>query len=646
MNIKDKSGTTVVRREAAGEPVPTWRDRLVGKPLPTTEVSHQTIGKAIGLAVFASDALSSTAYATQEMLVILAVAGTAAFRFSIPISFGIVTLLAILTLSYEQTIYAYPSGGGAYIVSRDNLGEMPALIAAAALLMDYILTVSVSVSSGVAQITSAFPKIFPFRIEIAVFLVMLIMLLNLRGVKESGVAFSIPSYFFVVLMFTTVIVGFTRYFTGSLGVVVAPPELEMLHAAQPITFFLILRAFSNGTSAVTGVEAISNGVMAFNEPRSRNAGITLIWMASILGVLLLGITFLAFQIQAVPSEAETLISQLARTVYGGRGWLYLAEIVATTVILVLAANTAFAGFPRLSAIVAEDGYLPRQMTLRGNRLVYSYGITSLALIASFLIVIFQASVTNLIPLYAIGVFLSFTLSQAGMAHRWWKSGRLKPGEELKERGSVIKQDSRWRVKMFINGLGAITTAVVMLVFGITKFVDGAWIVILLTPVLVALFYIIHVHYKNVADRLTLENFAAAPRIRRHRVILALGGVHRGSLAALRYARTLSDDITAVHVAVDPEEAERIQKKWELWGEGIRLVMLESPYRQFVEPLLLYIGEIEAQRQPDEVITIVVPQFIPGKKINNILHARTADTLRKSLLNTQDIVITEVPYQVG
>lgn len=645
MNINENSGSTVVHRASGHEPKRDWRTWLIGRPLPTADAPHQTIGKTIGLAVFASDALSSTAYATQEMMVILALAGTGAFHFSIPISFGIVTLLAILTLSYEQTIHAYPSGGGAYIVSRDNLGEFPALVAGAALLTDYILTVSVSISSGVAQIVSAVPAVYPFRVELAIVFVLLIMLVNLRGVKESGKAFSIPTYFFVVVMFVTVIAGFVRFFTGSLGTVIDPPELELIHQAQPITFFLILRAFSNGTSAVTGVEAISNGIMAFKEPRSKNAGLTLIYMSIILGTLLLGITFLAYQIGGVPSEAETIISQLARTVFEGRGVMYLGTIVATTVILVMAANTAYADFPRLGALVAADGFLPRQMAFRGSRLVYSYGIVSLSLIASLLILLFQASVSSLIPLYAIGVFLSFTLSQAGMAHRWWKVGRLKSGEELVEQGSTLRYEEGWQHKMIINGFGALTTLVVMFVFAITKFADGAWIVIVIVPILVMMFLSIHRHYKKLANKLSLSPFGVPPRIRRHRVILTIGGVHQGSLRALRYARTISDDITAIHVSIDPDETEKLKKKWSVWGDGIRLVVLDSPYRLFIEPLLLYIEEIDAQRQPNEIITIVVPQFVAQGEATKLLHARTAEALRRTLLNHKDIVITEVPYQV-
>ncbi|MEW6649279.1 MAG: APC family permease, partial [Chloroflexota bacterium] len=420
MNIEDRQGTTVLRRESESQPRRDWRTWLFGRPLPTADAPHQTIGVLIGLAVFASDALSSTAYATQEMLVILMVLGSEAYNYVFPLSIGIVLLLTIVTLSYEQTVHAYPNGGGAYTVSRDNLGVLPSKVAASALLTDYILTVAVSISSGVAQIVSALPVLFPYRVWMAVGFVLFIMIMNLRGVKESGRAFAIPTYFFVFAMFTTVIVGLIRYLSGGLGVVVDPPHLEVIHISQGVGLFLILRAFSSGTAALTGIEAISNGIPAFKEPRSHNAGRTLIIMSVILGTLMLAISFLSAHIRAVPSEEETVISQLARTAFDGRGALYLGVIVATTVILIMAANTAFADFPRLSAITATDGLLPRQLTYRGSRLVYSYGIVLLALMSCGLIIIFQASVTRLIPLYAVGVFLSFTLSQTGMARRWWK----------------------------------------------------------------------------------------------------------------------------------------------------------------------------------------------------------------------------------
>lgn len=643
MSVEKRNG--ILRRTAGANPKRTLRSFFIGRPLQTADAPHQTIGKAVGLAVFASDALSSTAYATQEVLVILAVAGALAMGYVFPITIVIVILLAIVTISYEQTIHAYPGGGGAYIVARDNLGELPAQTAGAALLTDYILTVAVSISSGVAQLVSAYPALAPWKVEIAVVMVGLVMVINLRGVKESGTVFAIPTYFFIVMIFLTVGVALFRYITGRLGQVIDPPHIELAETLQPVTLFLILHAFAGGTTALTGVEAISNGITAFKEPRSRNAGTTLIWMALILGSLSLSISFLASQIHAAPSEAETVISQLARTAYGGRNFLYLATIAATTVILIMAANTAFADFPRLSALHAGDGFLPRQLTYRGSRLVYSRGIMALAAIASGLIILFDASVTALIPLYAIGVFLSFTLSQAGMARRWWKIGHLPPGVEVKEPGSTLRYESGWRLKMVVNGFGAVCTAIVMLVFAITKFKDGAWIVLILTPTLVTIFFRIHYHYKDVAKRLSLEHYDAPLRITRHRVIVPISGVHRGALAALRYARSLSEDVTAVHVAIDPADGEKAQQKWETWGDGTRLVILDSPYRLFLEPLLAYIEEIDAQRQPNEALTVVVPQFVPRHDIEKALHMRTAGILRDALLHRPGLVITDVPYQI-
>ncbi|HWQ83679.1 MAG TPA: APC family permease, partial [Anaerolineales bacterium] len=605
----------------------------------------QTIGKAVGLAVFASDALSSTAYATQEILVILAVAGSGAFGYAFPISLAIVVLMGIVTISYEQTIHAYSGGGGAYIVSRDNLGELPAQMAGAALLTDYILTVAVSISSGVAQITSASPMLAEYKVFIGVGLIFFVMLINLRGVRESGVIFAVPTYFFILMMFVMLLVGFIKFTTGTLGMVVNPPSLEVFGPFVAVTPFLILHAFSSGTSAMTGIEAISNGITAFKEPRSRNAGITLIAMALILGTLFLGITFLTGEIHAIPSEHETVISQLARTIYGDRGIFYLMTIAATSVILIMAANTAFADFPRLSALLAQDGFLPRQYAFRGSRLVFSNGIVSLAIFASILLIIFKASVTALIPLYAIGVFLSFTLSQTGMARRWNKIGHLKPNEEIVERGSTLKYDRRWTLKMIINGFGAFLTLIVMVVFAYTKFADGAWVVIIIIPLVVYVFASIHRHYRNLAKSLSLEDFGESPITPRHRVILPISGVHRGTLLALRYAQTLSNDVTAVHVAIDPAETEKLEKKWENWGEGVRLVTLNSPYRLLLEPLIDYIEEVASQRQPNDTITVVVPQFVPKKWYHNILHMQTAFLLRSALIFKPGIMITDVPYQV-
>ena len=635
----------VLHRTAGNSPRRSLGTWLIGRPLATADAPHQAISKVIGLAVFSSDAMSSVAYVPQEMMLVLAAAGMAGLAFAMPLAIGIVILLAILTLSYEQTIHAYPSGGGSYIVARDNLGELPAQTAGAALLTDYILTVAVSISSGVAQITSAFPALYPERVWISVGLVLFVMLINLRGVKESGAIFAIPTYFFVVMMYVTVVVGLARFALGTLGMVPNPPGIEMLHGAQALSIFLILRAFSSGTTALTGVEAISNGIPAFKQPRSRNAGTTLIWMSIILGSLMLGITFLATRIGAVPSESETLISQLARTAYGGRNILYLATIAATTLILIMAANTSFADFPRLSALLAGDGFLPRQLAYRGSRLVYSRGIAFLALVACLLIIVFKASVTLLIPLYAIGVFLSFTLSQAGMAHRWWKIGHLAPGREVKEAGSTLRYEPGWQSKMVINGIGTVMTAIVALVFAVTKFRDGAWVVLILVPVLIVILSAIHRHYRRLAKSLSLEQYGAPPRTHRHRVILPVSGVHRGSLAALSYAQMLSDDVTAVYVALDPVETDKFQLKWDQWGAGVRLQVLESPYRLLLEPLLAYIEQVAANRQPDEIITIVVPQFVPRRWWHNALHAQTATWLRLALLFKPGIVITNVPYQV-
>lgn len=646
INQKDNSQTSIIERTTDYMPPKSLRSWLIGRPLSTADAPHQTIGKRVGLAVFASDALSSTAYATQEILVILAAAGTMAFGYVFPISIAIVVLLAIVAISYEQTIHAYPDGGGAYIVARDNLGEFPALIAGAALLTDYILTVSVSIASGVAQLVSAFPDLAMYRVPFAIGFIFFIMLINLRGVKESGTAFAIPTYFFVVMMIVAIGVGLWRIISGSMGAVIDPPELETHNILTVITPFLLLHAFSSGTAALTGIEAISNGITAFREPRSRNAGITLIWMAVILSSFFLGISFIARHIHAIPSETETVISQLARTVFEGRGTLYLMLISATTVILIMAANTAFADFPRLGALVAKDGFLPRQLAYRGSRLVYSRGIITLALISSGLIVLFNASVSRLIPLYAIGVFLSFTLSQGGMALRWRKIGLLQPGEEKKERGSVLHYEKSWYVKMFVNGFGAVCTAIVMMIFAITKFHDGAYLVLILIPILVGAFWLIHRHYNNLAKKLSLDNFGVIPpHTIRHRVIMPVSGVHQGTLSALRYARMLSDDVTAVHVTIEPADAEKVRQKWETWGEGVRMVMLDSPYRLFIEPILGYIAGIAEQRQPGETITIVVPEFVSDNRMTSALHTNTAEILRSQLKHLHDIVITNVPYHV-
>ncbi|HUF38724.1 MAG TPA: APC family permease [Anaerolineales bacterium] len=642
--MTDPEPPPVIHRPAEYRSPSILRSWLIGRPLSNADESDQAIRKRVALAVFASDALSSTAYATQEILLVLAAAGTVAFGVAFPIAIAIVGLLAIVTFSYQQTIHAYPEGGGAYIVARDNLGTLPAQVAGAALLTDYILTVAVSVSAGVAQLVSAYPALRPERVWIAVGFVLLIMIINLRGVRESGAVFAIPTYYFLATIGATVVYGLVRAATGTLGPVTGPPPLEV-HELQALTAFLVLRAFSSGTTALTGVEAISNGITAFREPRSKNAAITLVWMSVILGTLFLAITYLALIVKAVPSESETVISQLVRTIFGGRSAVYLAVIGATTLILVMAANTAFAGFPRLGALMAVDRFLPRQFSHRGSRLVYSWGIVILAVVAGLLIVLFRASVSGLIPLYAIGVFLSFTLSQSGMARRWVRIGRLSPDAEGKPAGSTLRYDPGWRWKSLVNAFGAVCTFVVMMIFSITKFTQGAWLVLIIIPAVVLGLHAIHKHYTLLAERLSLEDYGPPPVLKHARVLMPIAGVHRGTLAALRYAQAIGTEVTALHVSVDEADTEKVWAKWRRWGEGVPLVIIDSPYRALMQPLVSYIAEAAHSCEPGEVITVVVPEFVPAQTWENLLHMQTAAWLRWALLHLENVVVVDVPYVV-
>ncbi len=477
------------------------RHRFLGRELKTAESPHQTISKTIGLAVFASDSLSSVAYAGGEILLMLAVLGSASFWMSIPITVAICGLLIILTFSYRQTIHAYPSGGGAYIVARDNFGPLAAQIAGASLLIDYILTVAVSIASGVDQMASIFPILFAYKVQVALLLILLITYVNLRGVKESGSVFAVPTYLFVLMMFILIGTGFWQAWHGTLGQVGAVAGIE--HEATNITgiafVFLLLRAFSSGTTALTGVEAISNGIQAFNEPKSKNAATTLMWDAALLMMMFLGLGILAYLTGAQPSEQEVLISQVARAIFGD-GMMRLLTLLAATVILIMAANTSFADFPRLAALQAGDRFLPRQLTFRSSRLVFNWGVIILAAFASLLIFVFQGSVSRLIPLYAIGVFLCFSLSQAGMAKRWRRIGRamadgtLTPETSIPTMGSILHHDTHWRNKMILNAVGAVITAIVMVIFLLTKFTHGAYIIVILIPAPVWLFVRIHNHY--------------------------------------------------------------------------------------------------------------------------------------------------------
>jgi amino acid transporter len=617
---------------------------LFGSPLQTAEAPHQTISKKIGLAVFASDALSSVAYATQEILVVLAFAGAAHFGLSIPISMVIVTLLIILTISYRQTIYAYPGGGGAYIVARDNLGEGPAQTAGAALLTDYILTVAVSISNGVAQIASAFPALYPFRVDLSLVLIALITIVNLRGVKESGAVFAVPTYFFIAMTLLLIGTGLIQLASGALG---ASPNTEVVeHTLEPLTLFLVLRAFASGCTALTGVEAISNGITAFKEPRSRNAARTLIVMSGILGVMFIGITALSNQIHVVAGEAvkETVISQLARTVYGTTP-LYYVMLAATTIILILAANTSYADFPRLGALHAGDGFLPKQLTFRGRRLVFSWGIVTLAGMASLLVVVFQAETTRLIPLYAIGVFLSFTLSQAGMVVRWRKIGRMKPGEEIEVHGSVLRFDPHWRGKQIVNAVGALMTFVVMIVFAVAKFHDGAWIVVLLVPSLVFIFFRIHHHYKDAAHILSQGSRWPNIRPRPTKTLVLIDDIHAGTIHTLNFAKSLGVPWTAVHVALDPDKAERVKEKWrERVGDEAYLTILPSPYRNLVDPIHAYIEGL-LRELPKGFVHVIVGHLVMDNLVEQALHQNAAVALNLALQDLKRVAVTTVPYQL-
>ena len=601
------------------------RRLIIGSPIATSQAMHERLSKVKALAVFASDALSSNAYATEEILLVLVTAGAVALSISIPIAGAIAILLVIVGISYYQIIRSYPTGGGTYIVSRDNLGTLPSLVAGAALLIDYILTVAVSIAAGVAAISSWLPALLPYRVPMAIAAIALITVINLRGIRESASIFAVPTYVFVVSMFALVAIGLFRLATGTLDPV---PHVEAHEAlpVQPITLFLLLRAFSAGCTALTGIEAIADGVPAFRKPESINAGKTLVTMILLLGSRFIGISFLAHQLTIIPEHGQTVLSQIARAILGD-GPLYVLVQVSTFLILFLAANTAYADFPRLSSFIARDGFLPRPLGNVGDRLVFSNGIIVLGVLASLLIIIFQGDTHALLPLYAIGVFLCFTLSQAGMVMRWWR---------LRTAG--------WLPSLAVNALGALTTLIVLGVIVVTRFTHGGWIVIILIPLIVAMFQQIHKHYVQTAAQLSLEDYGAPPRIRRHRVIVPIAGVHRGVLMALNYARTLSTDVTAVYVETDPAATEKIQAKWERWGDGVRLVVLKSDYRSIMDPLLNYLDRIDAC-QGDDVVTVVMPQFLARRWWHNILHNQTALLIRLALLFRRGMVVTDVPYRL-
>ncbi len=621
---------------------PNIMQRIIGPPIETAAAPHQAIGKLPALAIFASDALSSVAYATEEILLILAISGSLFFGLSIPIAVAIAVLLVILTISYRQTIFAYPTGGGAYIVSRENLGELAAKIAGAALMTDYILTVAVSISSGVAQISSAFPILDPYRVYLAVLVIIIMTVINMRGIKESSTTFAIPTYFFLITAMLMLGTGFIRWITGTLDDVTG---VEMVSSfSQPITLFLLLRAFSSGCTALTGVEAISNGISAFKPPRAKNAAQTMLAMSSILAVLFIGITLLAHEINAMPSETETVISQIARTVFG-TGFFYVIAMAATTTILIMAANTSFADFPRLAALQAADGVLPRQLTYRGSRLVFSWGIVGLAGLASLLVVVFNASVSALIPLYAVGVFLSFTLSQSGMVIHWRQISKLAHQDEPVDDNTLIRYDPRWRLKQIINIIGAIATGVVTLIFAVTKFSQGAWFILILIPLLVWAFSRTHHHYQTVAKQLSLGGLDIKPHASPMFTILLVDNVHAGTLRLVNFAESLGHPWEAIHIAVNPEKVANILTRWdERIGIG-ELLILPSPYRSLAEPLREYIHQRQAEL-PGAFIHVIVGQLAMTTYWEQALHNNTNLFLDLLVRDMDRVVVTSVPYQVA
>ena len=615
----------------------SWRNLIVGSPLRTEEQTHQRLTKTKALAIFSSDALSSVAYATEEILLVLVAAGTAALHLSMPIALTIAGLLAIVAISYYQTIHGYPSGGGAYIVAHENLGVWPGLVAAAALLIDYVLTVAVSVTAGTLAIISAAPELVPWRVHLCLLAILLIVWGNLRGVRESGSMFAMPTYAFLFLFLTLIVAGLIRLATGALGDVAAATLPEGVGGSAALTTLLVLRAFASGCTAMTGVEAISNGVPAFEKPEADNAGKTLIVMATLLGVMFLGITFLARALGIVPAEHESVVSQIGRQVFGS-GSLYLALQAATALILVLAANTAFADFPRLSSILARDGYAPRQLANMGDRLVFSNGIVALAVLAAALVIIFGGHTHGLIPLYAVGVFLSFTLSQAGMVRHWHKT---------QERG--------WRTKAAINGLGAVATGVVLCVVVESKVTQGAWLIVLLVPALVSMFRAVHQHYLDMRQQVSLHEAEVSQwwsnkGTKQYKVVVPISGLNRGTLVALQFSRSLSNDVTAVVVDVDAAATERLRESWRAWGFDIPLVVLESPYRSVVRPLLAYLEETD-QREPERGMAVVIlPEIVPARWWQNLLHNQTTLMLKAVLLFRQEHrgtprVVINVPYHL-
>jgi amino acid transporter len=605
------------------------KDLLIGPALPTQTLGHKQLNKVRALAAFSPDALASIAYANQEIYLGLVVAGSLGLSYAWPIGLGITSLLVIVALSYFQTIHAYPSGGGSYIVARSNLGTLPGLLAAAALLVDYLLNAAVSLTAGVAALASAFPELWPHRIAIALVLLLVITLVNLRGLQETGTVMAIPVYIFLGTYLSMLVYGLIRLaIEGPTSLAVTAPP-----AVQPLTLFLILHTFSTGSTALTGVEAISNGVPAFQTPQAKNAGRTLMVMAVLMGILFAGSIGLTQFLGVVAGPQETILSALARRLFDN-GFLYYLIQFATLGILTVAANTSFAGFPRLAAILARDGFLPRQFSSLGDRLAFTNGIILLGIATAVLIVIFGGDTHALIPLFAIGAFLAFTMSQAGMVVHWWK-----------DRGR------QWALKSFINGIGALATLTTLVVVIISKFMEGAWVTILLIPLIVIGFHQIYTHYERVRNELSLKGLPPSLKpVEATRVVIPISGIHRGMVGAVNFARSISENVTAVFIELEPGTGERAKVEWEAWWPDVPMVVIPSPFRSIVGPLLQFLDETDAQHNDGQLAAVVLPEFIPGKWWQTLMHNQTAWLIKAALLYRRrkpgmERVVIDVPFHL-
>ena len=605
------------------------KDLLIGPALPTQTMAQKQLNKVRALAAFSPDALASIAYANQEIYLGLIVAGSAGLSFAWPIGLAITGVLVIVAISYFQTIHGYPSGGGSYIVARSNLGVLPGLVAAAALMIDYVLNAAVSLTAGVAALASAFPVLWPYRVQLALALLVVITLVNLRGVREAGTFMAVPVYLFLGTYLTMLTYGFVRLLIEG----TTPIALPVSSSFEPLTLVLILHAFSTGCTALTGIEAISNGVPAFTSPQSKNAGRTLIVMALLMGTLFIGSIGLTQFMGVVAGSQETILSALARRLLGN-GLFYFIIQFTTLMILAVAANTSFMDFPRVSAILAKDGFLPRQMTGLGDRLVFTNGILFLAIATGALIIIFGGDTHSLVPLFAIGAFLAFTLSQTGMVVHWWR-----------ERGKA------WILKAVANGVGAVATLTTLVVVIYSKFLEGAWITVLLVPLIVMVFQKISRHYKEVRKELSLRGLPPSLRpFGELRVVVPISGIHRAMVGAVNFARTISKDITAVYVELEPGTGEKAQAEWEAWWPDIPMVIITSPYRSIVEPLLNYLERTDLEHNDGQLATVVLPEFVPSRWWQALLHNQTAWLMKAALLYSRraqgkERVVIDVPFHL-